>query len=178
MGQLAPVFETPYKGTGCPCQDARLVLNGILWIFRTGAPWKDLPERYPPHQTCHRRYQEWVDRGVFDLALQLLTQDLLERGHIDVQECFIDGSFTPSKKGAQVLAKLSGVRAPRSWQLQMSNGFPIAIDTGSASPHEVTLVEQTLEARFINEIPKKLIGDKAYDSDTLDEQMEEDTVLK
>ena len=116
--QLASVFETPYKGTGRPCQDSRLVLNGILWILRTGAPWKDLPERYPPYQTCHRRYQEWVDGGVFDLVLQLLAQDLLERGQIDVKECFIDGSFAPSKKGAQVLAKLSGGRTPRSWQLQ------------------------------------------------------------
>ncbi len=53
-------------------------------------------------------------------------------------------------------------------------GLPIAIDTGSASPHEVTLVEQTLEARFIDEVPEKLIGDKAYDSDALDEQMEVD----
>ena len=116
--QLAPVFETPYKGTGRPRQDARAVLNGTLWILRTGAPWKDLPERYPPCQTCHRRYQEWVDQGIFDLALQALAQDLLERGQIDVKECFIDGSFAPSKKGAQVLAKLSAARAPRSWQLQ------------------------------------------------------------
>jgi transposase len=115
---LAPFFEMPYKGTGRPRQDSRTVLNGVLWILRTGAPWKDLPERYPPYQTCHRRYQEWVDEGVFDLALQVLAQDLLDRGEIDVKECFIDGSFAPSKKGAQVLAKLSGARAPRSWQLQ------------------------------------------------------------
>ena len=33
--------------------------NGILWILRTGAPWKDLPQRYPPYQTCHRRFQDW-----------------------------------------------------------------------------------------------------------------------
>jgi len=53
-------------------------------------------------------------------------------------------------------------------------GLPIAIDTGSASPHEVTLVGQTLEARFIDQVPEKLIGDRAYDSDTLDEKMETD----
>jgi transposase len=51
---------------GRPRRDAREVLNGILWILRTGAQWVDLPSRYPPYQTCHRRYQEWVDEGVFE----------------------------------------------------------------------------------------------------------------
>jgi len=115
---LAPVFEKPYKGTGRPRVEARSVLNGILWILRTGAPWKDLPDRYPPYQTCHRRYQEWVEEDILDTALQYLAEDLKNRGKIDVKECFIDGSFAPSKKGAQVLAKLSGARARRSWQLQ------------------------------------------------------------
>ena len=116
--RLAPIFEKPYAGTGRPRQDARTVLNGVLWVLRTGAPWKDMPRRYPPYQTCHRHFQEWTDEGIFENALQTLAEDLLERGEIDVRECFIDGSFAPSKKGVQVLEKLSGARAPRSWQLQ------------------------------------------------------------
>ena len=115
---LAPVFEKPYQGTGRPRVSARSILNGILWVLRTGAPWKDLPGRYPAYQTCHRRYQEWIDQGIMDEALQSLAEDLKQRGKIDVKECFIDGSFAPSKKGAQVLAKLSGARGRRSWQLQ------------------------------------------------------------
>src|SRR5918999_3845063 len=51
-------------GRGRPWRDPRAVLNGILWILRTGAQWKDLPERYPPYQTCHRRFQHWVRSGV------------------------------------------------------------------------------------------------------------------
>lgn len=50
-------------------------------------------------------------------------------------------------------------------------GLPVAICTESASPNEVTLVEQTLEARFVDELPERLIGDKAYDSDRLDERL-------
>ena len=50
-------------------------------------------------------------------------------------------------------------------------GLPVAISVGSASPHEVTLVEDTLEKRFIQEKPERLIGDKAYDSDPLDERL-------
>jgi transposase len=50
-------------------------------------------------------------------------------------------------------------------------GLPIAICTASASPNEVTLVDQTIDARFIDELPRRLIGDKAYDSDPLDEHL-------
>ena len=52
-------------------------------------------------------------------------------------------------------------------------GLPLAVYTESASPHEVRLVEQTLLARFTDERPRKLIGDKAYDSDPLDEKLAE-----
>lgn len=51
------------------------------------------------------------------------------------------------------------------------HGLPVAVHVVSASPNEATLVEPTLQRRFLREIPKRLIGDKAYDSDPLDEQM-------
>jgi transposase len=52
-------------------------------------------------------------------------------------------------------------------------GFPHAISVGSASPHEVTLVEDTLDKRFTEEMPERLIGDRAYDSDPLDERLQQ-----
>jgi transposase len=52
-------------------------------------------------------------------------------------------------------------------------GFPVAISVGSASPHEVKLVEDTLDKRFTEEKPERLIGDRAYDSDPLDERLQE-----
>lgn len=52
-------------------------------------------------------------------------------------------------------------------------GLPVAVHTESAAPHEVRLVEQTLCARFTDERPERLIGDKAYDSDLLDEKLAE-----
>ena len=60
---LGPLLPEPPKrahGRGRPWRDAREVLNGVLWVLRTGAPWRDLPKRYPPYQTCHRRFQRWV----------------------------------------------------------------------------------------------------------------------
>ena len=78
---------------GRPWKDARAVLDGILWILRTGAQWADLPDRYPPYQTCHRRFQKWVQDGTLEHILKALAKDLRERGKLDPSEAFIDGSF-------------------------------------------------------------------------------------
>ena len=101
---------SPEKPKGCT--------NGILWVLRTGAPWKDLPPRYPPHQTCHRWFQTWTRQGVFKKILTELGEDLYQRGSIDIRETFIDGSFTPAKKGVIVSAPQSVAKGPRSWQSQ------------------------------------------------------------
>ncbi len=68
---------------GRPPQNLRAIMSGILWILRTGAPWKDLPERYPPKSTCHRRFKEWTEAGVFAKVFAALAQDLRERSGID-----------------------------------------------------------------------------------------------
>jgi transposase len=52
-------------------------------------------------------------------------------------------------------------------------GLPVSLAVASASPHEVTLVEETLEQRFMEDVPERLVGDKAYDSDPLDQRMQE-----
>ena len=99
---LKPLIPDPPRredGRGRPWRDSRAVLNGILWVLRTGAPWHDLPERYPPYQTCHRRFQRWVEEGVLSCILEALAQDLKERGGLDLSECFIDGAFVVAKKG-------------------------------------------------------------------------------
>lgn len=115
---LIPEKERRSDGRGRPWRGAREVLEGILWILRTGAPWQDMPDRYPPYQTCHRRFQEWVRSGVFERILQALAADLESRGGIDLSECFIDGTFSPAKKGALASARPSAARARRSWRSQ------------------------------------------------------------
>ena len=88
-----------------------------------GAPWKDLPERYPPYQTCHRRFQKWIEEGVLSAILEALAEDLEERGEIDLSECYIDGTFVVAKKGGRVLERPSGARVRRSWSLQTALVF-------------------------------------------------------
>ena len=79
LGPLLPPLQVRADGRGRPWRDPRDVLNGILWILRTGAPWKDMPERYPPYQTCHRRYQQWVQSGTLENVLRALAKDLASR---------------------------------------------------------------------------------------------------
>jgi transposase len=120
---LLPIPRRRRDGRGRPWRDPRDVLNGILWILRTGAPWKDLPERYPSYQTCHRRFQTWVRDRTLEQVLLALARDLEARGGLDLSECFIDGTFAGAKKGAPSSGKPSAGRGPRSWQLQTALVF-------------------------------------------------------
>ena len=110
-------------GRGRPWRDARSVLNGILWILRTGAPWHDLPDRYPPYQTCHRRFQQWQRDGTLTGLLHALAEDLRARGKLDLSETFIDASFSSAKKGAVLSARLAEEKAVKSWRSQTAMVF-------------------------------------------------------
>ena len=103
-------------GRGRPWRDARAVLNGVLWVLRTGAPWHDLPSRYPSYQTCHRRFQQWRREGTLTKVLTRLAEDLRDRGKIDLSETFIDASFSSAKKGALLSARLAEEKAVKSWR--------------------------------------------------------------
>src|SRR5580692_10386309 len=122
---LEPTFRPRRRpdGRGRPWSDPRAVLNGVLWVLRTGAPWHDLPPRYGPYQTAHRRFQNWVRSGVMERLLLTLAGHLKEAGGLDLKECFVDGTFVPAKKGGVWSAKPSAARAPRSWALQTAMVF-------------------------------------------------------
>lgn len=136
---IAPLLPKPPQrkdGKGRPRRDPRDVLDAILWVMRTGAPWHDLPRRYPPYQTCHRRFQEWVDSDTLKRVLTVLAQDLEKRGGIDDIESFIDGTYVPAKKGAQRSGSAVPAMRRRSWRLQTATVF--------LSPLASSLVQDTM----------------------------------
>jgi transposase len=120
---LLPKIRRRRDGRGRPPCERREVLNRIFGVLRTGAPWKDLPDRYPSYQTCHRWFQRWSQNGTIERVLHALAEDLYERGKIDITEAFIDGTFAGAKKGALPSEKPSAGRGPRSWQLQTALVF-------------------------------------------------------
>ncbi|RYD87896.1 MAG: transposase, partial [Sphingobacteriales bacterium] len=91
---LLPKVVAREDGRGRPrLHDDRSVLNGVLWILRTGAAWADLPDIYPSSSTCYRRFSLWVKIGALRKALETLARHLEESKQINLEECFIDGSF-------------------------------------------------------------------------------------
>jgi len=120
---ILPPDQVRADGRGRPWSDRRIVFNGILWILRTGAPWKDLPSRYGPYQTAHRRFQNGVRDGTIEKVLLVLAEHLREAGGLDLKECFVDGTFVPAKKGGDRWARPNAARAPKSWALQTAMVF-------------------------------------------------------
>ena len=122
---LDPLIPKPRRRRdrrGRPWKSRRSVLNGVRWVLRTGAPWADLPDRYPSFQTCHRRFQQWVRSGVMTRIMTALARELSKRGAIDVREAFIDASFAPAKKGGARSEKRSVAREQRSWRSLIVTG--------------------------------------------------------
>jgi transposase len=114
ISDLFPVSKPDPRG-GRPPADARQCLEGILWVLRSGARWKDLPRSFPSYVTCWRRFVKWSLNGVWDQAWQRLIRQLDEQGLINWQESFADGTFASAKKGVIVSAPRSVAKAASSW---------------------------------------------------------------
>jgi transposase len=88
--RLQPLLP-PHK-PGRPRQDDRRVLNAIRWKLATGAPWRDLPERYGPWQTAYTRFWRWTQAGVWDQLFAAVQQQADAQGQIDWSLHFVDGT--------------------------------------------------------------------------------------
>lgn len=113
---IADLFfdRPPSPQGGRPRVPARRCVEGILWILRTGARWKDLPSGFPSPATCWRRHRKWSEEGVWQQAWGRLVRKLDWRGNIDCEETMADGTFAPAKKGANALVRPNGAKVRRS----------------------------------------------------------------
>ena len=100
---------------GRPWTDNRAVLDGILWVLKTGARWRDLPDGYPSPSTCWRRLKRWEEDGTWLRIWRTFLAELDEKGRLRWEEMFIDGTFSPAKKGARTSGKPRGGRARSAW---------------------------------------------------------------
>ena len=90
--RLRPLLPVQKPHTGRPSLDHRRVINGILWILRTGAPWRDLPERYGPWQTVSGRFYRWRKDGLWQRILSSLQQQADAKGQLNWELHHVDGS--------------------------------------------------------------------------------------
>ena len=119
---LIPKAGPRPKG-GRPRADDRMVFEGILWILKTGARWKDLPDRYPHPSTCWRRLRQWYEDDVLKDMWQAFLSELDHDGILEWDEVFVDASFFPAKKGARESARPSGERERSAWYWSMARVF-------------------------------------------------------
>lgn len=112
--------EKPSPKGGRPRVDDRRCFEGILWILWTGAPWSELPKRYASPTTCWRRLKKWEEDGTLLELWRAFLAELAEADLIRWDECFIDGSFAPAKKGGPKSARRSEERAQSGWYWSMA----------------------------------------------------------
>ena len=90
--RLKPLLPAQKPDTGRPSNDHRTVLNGILWVLRTGAPWRDVPERYGAWETVSGRFYYWRKIGLWQRILERLQQQTDADGKLNWDIHFVDGS--------------------------------------------------------------------------------------
>ena len=155
---------------------ARKILEAVLWILNTGAQWHMLPQCYPNYKTAHRRFQQWCRNEVLREVMTALANALRDEGAIDESECFIDTTFASAKGGGDEIGPTKRGKGVKIMAIVDRHGLPLAVSTHAANHHEVTLVQLSFDFYMIEAKPENLIGDRAYDSDKLDEELREDGI--
>jgi transposase len=102
------------EGVGRHWEDHRRILNGMFWIVRTGAPWRDVPERYGPWQTIFDRFNRWRKNGTLDRMLERLQIRLDEDGKLDWDLWCIDGSSIRASRAAAGAGKRGAPKSPKT----------------------------------------------------------------
>ncbi|MCS4101356.1 IS5 family transposase [Salinibacter ruber] len=87
-------------GRGRPYEDHRKVVNGIFWVLRSGAPWRDLPERYGSWKTVYDRFRRWADDGTLQSIARKLQGELDAEGHIDWEQLGADSTTIRASRSA------------------------------------------------------------------------------
>lgn len=107
--RLKPLLPPQKPHTGRPATDHRQIINGILWILRTGAPWRDLPERYGPWQTVYGRFNRWREEGIWQHIFERLLAEADAQGNVEWEIHFVDSTVVRAhqhaagaKKGAEI----------------------------------------------------------------------------
>jgi transposase len=154
----------PNKPRGIPRVDDRRILNGIFWVLRSGAPWRDLPDSYGPPTTCYNRFVRWRRAGVWDRIM-----DALAAIH-DPAVQMIDTSIIRVHQHGACIANNSGQHVGRSRGGLTSkihvvvdgNGFPVQLGLTGGQVHDNRLCSVLLR-----QLPRRarLLADRGYDAD-------------
>jgi len=130
---LAPHLPPQRPATGRPAKDHRTVVDAVLWRLKTGAPWRDLPERYGPWQTVYSRFRRWQAAGVWDRALAALQAAADARGELDWGLHFLGGTTVRAHPHAAGAPKKGAPTGPSAAPAAASRPSSTSGSSGAAS---------------------------------------------
>lgn len=179
--RLEPHLPPLKPATGRPNKDHRLVLEAILWVLRTGAPWRDLPDRFGPWSTAYSRFYRWRERGVWAAVLSALQRDADARGELDWTTHFVDGTVVRAhqhaagaRKGGddhdEALGRSRGGFSTKVHIRAEGHGRPMVVLVSAGQRHESMYLEPLMEAGAVRRPgrgrprvrPGRVVGDKGY----------------
>ena len=111
--RLRPVLPPQKPHTGRPNTDHRIILNGILWILRTGSPWRALPERYGSWKSVSSRFYRWQRAGIWDRILAEVQRQADAEGRLDWSLHFVDSTMVRAHQHAA--GAKGGTRLRKHW---------------------------------------------------------------
>jgi len=155
---------------------ARAILEAVLWILNTGAQWHLLPPCDPNYKTVHRRFQQGCDREVLREILTQLANTVREAGAIDERASFLDATFARAKGGGDEIGTTRRGTGVTILAIVDRHGLPRSVSPHAAHHHEVTLVQRSCNFDLLEAKPEHLIGDRADDSEGLDDALKQDGV--
>ncbi|WP_353044743.1 IS5 family transposase [Mesorhizobium sp. M1365] len=162
----------PNKPRGVPRVDDRRVLNGIFWVLRSGAPWRDLPERYGPRTTCYNRFVRWRRAGVWDRLMDAISAE--HDGDIqmiDSTSIRAHQQAATAKKGDQIVVSVSrGGLTTKIHVVVDAQGLPRRLGLTAGQAHDSQIADRLLDHLGQRTI---VLADKAYDADRIRELIQE-----
>lgn len=158
----------PNKPRGVPRVNDRRVLNGIFWVLRSGAPWRDLPEMFGPYTTCYNRFVRWRRAGVWSRVI-----DALAAAH-DAAVQMIDTSIIRvhqhgaciTRNRRQSTGRSRGGLTSKIHAVVDSNGLPVRLALSPGEAHDVRLAGKLLSRLKPGSM---LLADRGYDADWIRE---------
>jgi transposase len=174
--RLLPLLPPQKPPRGRPAKDHRTVLNAILWVMRTGAPWRDLPaDAGVCWKTVASRFYRWTDSGVWGKILAELQRDADENGGVAWSKQYVDGSSVRAHQHAagakgsdgekEALGRSRGGFSTKFHVKADGEGKPLALIVTPGQRHESKVFESLMEASAggtEGRRPETLLGDKGY----------------
>ena len=148
---LLPVEREPGKrGRGRPPEDNRNIINGVLWRLRTGAPWRDVPEKYGNWNSIYRRFRRWSACGVWESVATALAEAMAESGHYNIDSTTVRAHVRIGLAHREGVLSANGseaLRKPKLFQQLHRQPFELVSADGEGAALRSQSVERLFESR-------------------------------